>query len=101
MADIICAFPHGGARGGPPEREVVSFSIFLPDGAPSLPPSNPTPKFRRRFRFSILVFSPEAGRQEARQAGKAEKATDGWIERLVQRWSYLVTRVYDFETHLN
>ena len=93
MADIICAFPHGGARGGPPEREVVSFSIFLPDGAPSLQPNSKVPPPVPLLNSCFLA--------RGRQAGKAEKATDGWIERLVQRWSYLVTRVYDFETHLN
>ena len=49
-------------------REVVSFSIFLPDGWRR----RRAPKFRR-FRFSILVFSPEAGARESRKGY-------GWIE---------------------
>ena len=98
IADFICAFPYGCGAAAHPRGKLLVFRFSSPMAlAPSLAPSNPTPKFRRRFRFSILVFSPEAGRQ----AGKAKKATDGWIERLSQRCSYLVTRVYDFETYLN
>ena len=87
--------------GGLPEREVVSFSIFLPDGARSLPPTQLQSSAAGSASQFLFSRPRQAGRKPGRLAGKAEKATDGWIERLSQRWSYLVSRLYNFETHLN
>ena len=73
IADVICSFPYGGGVADHPRGKLLVFRFSSPM---ALPPSNPTPKFRRRFRFSILVFSPEAA-GAARARVKAEKATDG------------------------
>ena len=74
IADFICAFPYGGGAAAHPRGKLLVFRFSSPM---ALPPtcSNPTPKFRRRFRFSILVFSPEAGRKSRKGYGWMDRET--------------------------